>query len=148
MKLHNLKNTDGARHRRRRVGHGEGSGLGKTCGKGQKGQKSRAGYSRKEGFEGGQMRLIRRVPKRGFKNFNRKEYIPVNVGSLSKFDEGTVVDTVALKVAGLAKSVRSGVKILGYGELETKLTVKAQAFSSSARSKIEAAGGACEVCAL
>ena len=145
MKLHSLKNAAGAKHVAKRVGRGEGSGVGKTCGRGQKGQKSRAGYKRKMGFEGGQMRFIRRVPKRGFTNFTRKTFVAVNVSALSRFDEGSVVDLAVLKSSGLAKAPDSGVKVLGDGELQKKLTVKAHAFSAVARTKIEAVGGTCEV---
>ncbi len=145
MKLHSLENRAGARHTAKRVGRGEGSGVGKTCGRGQKGQKSRSGYKRKMGFEGGQMRFIRRVPKRGFTNRNRKIYIAVNVSALSRFEDGSVVDIPAFKSSGLAKAQGTGVKVLGDGELQKKLTVKAHAFSATARTKIEAAGGTCEV---
>lgn len=145
MNLHSLKSARGARHSTKRVGRGPGSGVGKTCGRGEKGQKSRSGHKRKAGFEGGQMRLVRRVPKRGFRNRNRKTYVAVNVSALSRFEDGFVVDLLAMKSAGLAKCVDAGVKILGDGELQKKLTVKAQAFSASGRSKIESAGGVCEV---
>jgi large subunit ribosomal protein L15 len=145
VNLHTQTNTPGARHRRKRVGRGKGSGLGKTSGRGQKGQLSRSGHKRKPGFEGGQMRLVRRIPKRGFTNINRKTYVAVNIAALDRFDDGAVVDVEALKSAGLAKAIDSGVKILGGGEITKKLTVKADAFSATARSKIEAAGGVCEI---
>ena len=144
MNLHTLKNNKGARKRSKRVGRGEGSGLGKTSGRGHKGQMSRTGSTHKPGFEGGQMRLVRRIPKRGFKNPCRVEYIPVNLSVLSAFDEGAVVDLDAMKAAGLANGSGAGVKILGNGELDRKLTVKAKAFSATAKAKIEAAGGTCE----
>jgi large subunit ribosomal protein L15 len=145
VELHSLRSGEGATKRPKRVGRGRASGLGKTCGRGQKGQMSRSGHKRKPGFEGGQMRFVRRVPKRGFTNINRKVYVPVNVGLLSRFENGTVVDAEALRAAGLASSVRAGIKILGGGELDKKLTVKAQAFSATAKSKIETAGGVCEI---
>jgi large subunit ribosomal protein L15 len=122
-----------------------GSGTGKTCGKGHKGQMARKGNKKKPGFEGGQMRLVRRVPKRGFNNPTRKEYTPVNVGVLDCFDEGTEITRALLLKNGLAKSVKTGVKILGQGELTKKLSVKVQAYSETAKTKIEAAGGTCEV---
>jgi large subunit ribosomal protein L15 len=122
-----------------------GSGTGKTCGKGHKGQMARKGHKRKPGFEGGQMRLVRRIPKRGFNNPTRKEYTPVNVGVLDCFDEGTEITQALLLKSGLAKSVKTGVKILGQGELTKKLAVKVQAYSETAKTKIEAAGGTCEV---
>jgi large subunit ribosomal protein L15 len=144
MDLHTLKNTPGARHRRKRLGCGEGSGHGKTCGRGGKGQMARKGHKHKIGFEGGQMPLIRRLPKVGFVS-SAPRYIPVNVGSLGCFDAGTEVTPERIREAGLAHGGARGVKILGGGELDRKLTVRAHAFSQSARSKIEAAGGACEV---
>jgi large subunit ribosomal protein L15 len=146
MNLHSLENVSGARSRRKRLGRGMGSGTGKTCGKGHKGQMARKGHKRKPGFEGGQMRLVRRVPKRGFKNPVRQAYRGVNVGALSCFAAGTEVTSEILKSAGLAQG-QSGfkIKILGGGELDRKLTVKAPAFSQTARAKIEAAGGTCEV---
>jgi large subunit ribosomal protein L15 len=144
MDLHSLQSTPGARHRSKRLGRGLASGKGKTSGKGHKGQMARKGHKRKIGFEGGQMPLIRRLPKRGFKNPNRKEILGVNVGSLERFADGDVVTTETLTSAGLAKGTFDGVKILGRGELTRKLTVKASAFSTSAKNKIEAAGGTCE----
>ncbi len=144
MKLHTLSKTPGARHRAKRLGRGMASGKGKTSGKGHKGQMARKGHKRKLGFEGGQMPLIRRLPKRGFKNPARTEYFGVNVSTLNRFADGDVVDVAALLKAGLAKGSHDGIKILGRGELERKLTVKASAFSASAQTKIEAAGGSCE----
>jgi len=141
MKLHELSPAEGSRKARKRVGRGPGSGLGKTAGRGHKGQKSRSGYSRRIGFEGGQMPLIRRVPKRGFTNIFRKEYAVVNLRDLEGF-EGEVTPE-SLVGRGL---VRRGwqVKILGEGEVQAALQVKAHRFSRSAREKIEAAGGSCE----
>jgi large subunit ribosomal protein L15 len=128
-----------------RVGRGRGSGKGKTAGRGHKGQMSRKGHKRKPGFEGGQMRLVRRLPKRGFGNPTRVEFVPVNVETLAKFAAGSEVTVAALREAGVVRGRGDGVKILGRGELGVKLTVKAHAFSASARTKIEAAGGTCEV---
>jgi large subunit ribosomal protein L15 len=145
MDLHSLSNTPGARQRRKRLGRGEASGRGKTSGKGHKGQMARKGHKRKPAFEGGQMPLIRRLPKRGFKNPVRKEFLGVNLGDLDRFEDGSTVDTAVLRKVGLAKGVYDGIKILGRGDIAKKLTVKAQAFSASAKSKIEAAGGSCEV---
>jgi large subunit ribosomal protein L15 len=145
MKLHSLTITKGSRHRRKRLGRGMAAGQGQTSGKGHKGQKARKGFNHKEGFEGGQMPLIRRLPKRGFHNYTRKELIGVNLTSLDRFDEGTEVTIAVLKEAGLANGPNDGIKILGRGEINKKLTIKANAFSASAREKIEAAGGACEV---
>ena len=149
MRLHNLKPRPGAKHRRKRLGQGESSGLGKTSGRGHKGQHSRSGSSFRPGFEGGQMPLIRRLPKRGFNNaMHTTTYIPVNVSSLDRFDDGAVVDIKVLQAAGLANGNSDGVKILGLGELKKKLTVKVQSFSASAKAKIEGAGGSCEVTPL
>ena len=145
MNLWSLRQGKGARKRKKRVGCGESSGHGKTCGRGNKGQMARSGHKHKPGFEGGQMRFIRRIPKHGFSNFNRIDMVPVNVGSLSIFDEGSVVDVQALRSSGLAKSVGAGVKILGNGDIGRKLTVRVQRFSATAKAKIEAAGGVCEV---
>ena len=146
MNLHSLENRPGARKSRTRVGRGPGSGKGKTCGKGHKGQMARKGHKHKIGFEGGQMTLVRRLPKRGFKNPTRKEYIGINVRTLEdRFEDGADVTTVTLRAAGLAKGRGDGVKILGTGELTKKLTVKAEAFTVSAKAKIEAAGGTCEI---
>lgn len=144
MDLHSLQNTPGAKHRRMRVGRGMSSGKGKTCGRGHKGQMARTGHKHKPGFEGGQMRLVRRLPKLG--NIPvQKTYVPVNVSDLVRFDNGTEVTSSILKSSSLAKGGSDGIKILGRGELKKKLIVKAQAFSVSARNKIEAAGGVCEV---
>ncbi len=141
MKLHELSPADGSKHSRKRVGRGPGSGLGKTSGRGEKGQKSRTGYSGRPGFEGGQMPLVRRVPKRGFTNIWRTEYSVVNVGDLAAL-EGEITPEVLVR-RGLARSGQP-VKVLGDGEVAAALTVKANKFSKSARAKIEAAGGTCE----
>lgn len=145
MKLHELSPAPGSTKEPKRIGRGHGSGQGKTAGKGHKGQKARAGHGMRPGFEGGQMPLQRRVPKRGFVNNFATEYATVNVGSLNKFENGAVVDLDALKAAGLVKKVYAGIKILGNGGVEKSLTVKAAAFSESAKAKIEAAGGKAEV---
>ena len=146
MKLHELKPTDGARQDKVRVGRGTGSGCGKTSGRGHKGQKSRSGGGVRPGFEGGQMPIYRRLPKRGFKNIWRKEYAEVNVSTLDKFfDNDMTVDAVALVEVGILKNVLDGVRILGDGELTKKLTVKAQGFTKTAIQKIESAGGVTEV---
>ena len=145
MKLNELSAVPGAAKVKRRIGRGHGSGQGKTAGKGHKGQKARSGGSSRIGFEGGQMPLQRRVPKRGFNNIFRKEYVSVNVGSLNQFKSGTTVDTQALTKAGIIKDSRDRVKILSNGELTKKLTVKVSAFSDAAKGKIEAAGGKTEV---
>ena len=145
MNLHSLASTPGARRRSRRVGRGVGSGRGKTCGRGNKGQYARSGHKHKPGFEGGQMRLIRRLPKRGFSNINERKYIPVNVGDLSCFADGTEVTVALLREKGLAKGSRDGIKVLGTGEVQKRLIVRSHAFSAGARQKIEAAGGTCEV---
>ena len=148
MKLHELKPAPGARRARRRLGRGPGSGLGKTSGRGHKGQKSRTGYSSARGFEGGQMPLHRRLPKRGFTNIFRKDITAVNLRQLARrFEAGSTVTPEELRAKGLVKRLRDGVKILGDGELEHALTVKAHAFSASARAKIEKAGGTCQVIA-
>jgi large subunit ribosomal protein L15 len=146
MRLHNLKPRPGAKHRRKRLGQGESSGHGKTAGRGGKGQTARSGSSIRIGFEGGQMPLIRRMPKRGFNNARHTiRYVAVNLESLNRFDDGAKIDVEALRQAGLANGPVKLIKILGDGELTRKLTVSAHAFSASARSKIEAKGGACEV---
>lgn len=145
MKLHELKPADGARKDKTRVGRGTGSGCGKTSGRGHKGQKSRSGGGVRPGFEGGQMPIYRRLPKRGFKNIWRKEYAEVNVETLNIFDDDTTVDAVALVEIGILKNVLDGVRILGGGELTKKLNVKAQGFTKTAIQKIEAAGGTAEV---
>jgi len=148
MDLSSLKNARGARKNRNRVGRGPGSGNGKTCGRGHKGQKSRSGYSRRLGFEGGQMPLNRRLPKRGFKHFDRHACAIVNVDTLEKFfEDGAEVTPEVLVARGLADECPGGVKILGRGELTKKLTVKANLVSASARGKIEAVGGAVELLA-
>ena len=145
MDLSNLRPAEGSKHSDNfRRGRGHGSGNGKTAGKGHKGQKARSGAPR-PGFEGGQMPLTRRIPKRGFNNIFAKEYAIVNVSDLNKFTEGTVVDAELLKAAGLIKKTCDGVKVLGDGELTTKLTVKAAKFTKSAVEKIEKAGGKAEV---
>src|SRR6478736_618876 len=146
MRLHDLKPRPGAKHRRKRLGQGESSGRGKTSGRGGKGQTARSGSSIRIGFEGGQMPLIRRIPKRGFNNtaFATK-YIAVNVGDLNQFEDGARVDESALRSIGLANGPGDGVKILGTGELSKKLIVTASAFSASAKTKIEAKGGSCEL---
>ena len=145
MKLHELSPAPGSVRACFRKGRGPGSGNGKTAGRGHKGQKARAGRGMRPGFEGGQMPLQRRVPKRGFNNIFATRYAIVNLAALNKFENGAVVDTEALKAAGLVKNSYDGVKILGNGALEKNLTVKAAAFSESAKSKIEAAGGKAEV---
>ena len=144
MELSNLKPKKGARHAKKRVGRGPGSGHGKTSGRGEKGQKSRSGYSGKRGFEGGQMPLHRRLPKRGITNIFKKEYAVVNVSDLERFDNGATVDEAALRSAGLVKGQNDGVKILGDGELSRKLNVSATKFSKSAKAAIEKAGGSCQ----
>ena len=145
MELSNLRPAEGSKHSDNfRRGRGHGSGNGKTAGKGHKGQKARSGAPR-IGFEGGQMPLYRRIPKRGFKNRNSKEIVAINVSVLDRFDDGATVDIEALLNAGVIKEVADGVKILGNGDITKKLTVKANAFSASAKEKIEAAGGTTEV---
>lgn len=145
MKLHELKPAAGSRHSRKRVGRGTASGLGKTSGRGQKGQKARSGGGVRPGFEGGQNPIYRRLPKRGFTNPNRKEYAVVNLDVLNRFAEGTEVTPELLLEEGVIKNVKNGVKVLGNGELNVKLTVKAHKFSQSAAEKIAAAGGVTEV---
>src|SRR6266568_4814713 len=148
MRLHDLKPRPGAKHRRKRLGQGESSGHGKTSGRGGKGQTARSGSSIRIGFEGGQMPLIRRIPKRGFNNARHTtRYLPVNLDALNRFEDGARVDPAALRDAGLANGpdIGVGIKILGDGELTRKLIVSAEAFSASARTKIEAKGGTCEV---
>jgi large subunit ribosomal protein L15 len=145
MDLSNLKPAIGSTQNRKRLGRGPGSGLGKTAGKGHKGQKARSGGSVKAGFEGGQMPLQRRLPKRGFNPLAKKVYALVNLRDLEQFEAGSVVDLEALGKTGLVKSIGDGVKILGDGELTVALTVKAHKFSKSAVEKIEAAGGKAEV---
>ena len=146
MKLHELQPAAGSKKARTRVGRGLGSGLGKTSGRGQKGQNSRSGGGVRSGFEGGQMPLYRRLPKRGFNNVFAKQYAEVNVEQLNRFEDGATVDPVALIKAGILKNVRDGIRILGNGSLETKnLTVIANGFTKSAEEKITAAGGKVEV---
>jgi|SRR5882757_9269707 len=148
MRLHDLKPRPGAKHRRKRLGQGESSGHGKTSGRGGKGQTARSGSSIRIGFEGGQMPLIRRIPKRGFNNARHTTlYVPVNLEALNRFDDGARVDEAALRGAGLANGPVTRIKILGDGDLTRKLTVSAHAFSASARTKIEAKGGSCEIIA-
>ncbi|MGO8675595.1 MAG: 50S ribosomal protein L15 [Limisphaerales bacterium] len=148
MRLHDLKPRHGARHRRKRLGQGESSGHGKTSGRGGKGQTARSGSSIRIGFEGGQMPLIRRIPKRGFNNSEfGTHYLPVNLEALNSFEDGAKVDEAALRSLGLANGRSDGIKILGTGDLTRKLTVCAHAFSASAKAKIEAKGGTCEVIA-
>ena len=146
MRLHELAPAAGSNRASKRVGRGPASGQGKTAGKGHKGQKARAGSGPRPGFEGGQMPLQRRIPKRGFNNIFAKEIAIVNVSAIDeKFEEGTIVDIEALKNAGLIKDELDGVKVLGNGEITKKLTIKANAFSAGAKAKIEAAGGVAEV---
>ena len=145
MKLHDLKPAEGATTARKRLGRGIGSGLGKTSGKGHKGAKARSGGGKRPGFEGGQMPLTMRLPKRGFTNKWRVEYATVNVDRLNIFEDGAVVSPVELIQAGILKNVQDGVKILGNGEITKKLTVQANKFTASAKEKIEAAGGKVEV---
>ena len=146
MKLHELSPAVGSTKEVKRVGSGHGSGNGKTAGKGHKGQNARSGGGVRPGFEGGQMPLTRRIPKRGFNNIFAKEYAVINVSDLNKFVDGTVVDTELLKASGLVKKVCDGVKVLGDGELTSKnLTVKAVKFTNTAVEKIEKAGGKVEV---
>ena len=146
MDLSNLQPAEGSKHSDNfRRGRGHGSGNGKTAGKGHKGQKARSGGSIRLGFEGGQMPLYRRLPKRGFKNRNTKEIVGINVSYLERFDNGATVTVDTLVESGIIKNPRDGVKILGNGELTKKLNVKANAFSASAKEKIEALGGTVEV---
>ncbi|MDU2065011.1 MAG: 50S ribosomal protein L15 [Sporomusaceae bacterium] len=145
MKLHELSPAPGSKKTRTRVGRGLGSGLGKTSGKGHKGQNSRSGGGVRSGFEGGQMPLYRRLPKRGFTNIHALKFVEVNVAQLNRFEDGAVVDYVALIEAGVIKNVLDGVRILGNGELTKALTVKAHGFSKSAAEKIQTAGGKVEV---
>ncbi len=145
MRLEELRPADGSRATRKRVGRGIGSGLGKTSGKGHKGQKARSGGGKGPAFEGGQTPLQRRLPKRGFKNFNRTVWAEVNLEALNRFADGTEVTPELLISNGIIKKLEDGVKVLGRGELDKKLVVKAHAFSASAAAKIEAAGGKAEV---
>ena len=145
MKLHELKAAEGATKARKRRGRGHATGQGTTGGRGMNGQKSRSGGGVRLGFEGGQMPLYRRIPKRGFTNIFGKEYAEVNIESLNRFEAGTVVNEQVLKEAGLVKQVKDGIKVLGRGELDKALTVQAAKFTKSATEKIEAAGGKAEV---
>lgn len=145
MKLHDMKPGEGARKARKRIGRGIGSGTGKTSGKGHKGQNARSGGGVRLGFEGGQIPLFQRLPKRGFTNINRKEYAIVNLDVLNRFDEGTEVTPELLIETGIVSNEKSGIKILGNGTLEKKITVKAHKFSASAKEAIEKAGGQAEV---
>jgi len=145
MELHNLSPKPGSTKDRKRVGRGPGSGNGKTAGKGHKGQLSRSGHTHRRNFEGGQMPLVRRMPKRGFTNIFRKEYAIVNVGQLDRFPAGSEVTPDVLLAEGVISQLRDGVKILGDGALSRKLTVRAHKFSKKAQELIQAAGGSCEV---
>ena len=145
MKLHELKPAEGSRKERNRVGRGIGSGNGKTAGRGQTGQNARSGGGVRPGFEGGQTPLFRRLPKRGFTNINRKEYQVVNLDKLNRFEDGTEITPELLLETGVVSKLKAGIKVLGDGKLEKKLTVKAHKFSASAKEAIEAAGGSAEV---
>ena len=145
MKLHELKPAAGSRKERNRVGRGIGSGNGKTAGKGHKGQNARSGGGVRPGFEGGQNPLFRRLPKRGFTNINRKEYAIVNLDALNRFENGSEVTPELLLETGVVSNAKAGIKVLGNGTLNVKLTVKAQKFSASAKEAIENAGGSIEV---
>jgi len=146
MRLHDLKPRPGSKHRRKRLGQGESSGHGKTAGRGGKGQTARSGSSIRIGFEGGQMPLIRRIPKRGFNNYEfATRYSAVNVGDLNQFEDGARVDETALRSVGLANGPFHGVKILGSGDLTKKLTLVVSAISASAKTKVEAKGGVVEI---
>lgn len=145
MKLHELKANEGTRKERKRVGRGTSSGNGKTAGRGHKGQKARSGGGTRPGFEGGQTPLFQRLPKRGFTNINRKEYTIVNLNTLNRFEEGTEVTPELLLEEGVVSKLNAGIKILGNGAIEKKLTVKAHKFSAQAKASIEAVGGKTEV---
>lgn len=145
MNLHELKYNEGARKNTKRLGRGQGSGQGKTAGKGHKGQNARSGGGVAIGFEGGQTPIYKRIPKRGFTNFTRVEYAIINLDQLNMFEEGTVVDPVALVATGLVKKLKDGIKVLGNGTLEKKLTVKCHKISASAKEAIEKVGGQVEV---
>lgn len=145
MKIHELKAVEGSTKEVKRIGRGHGSGNGKTAGKGHKGQKARAGRGQRFGFEGGQMPLQRRIPKRGFNNIFASEFATVNISALNAFEDGAVVDAAALIEKGIIKKEYDGLKVLGNGELTKKVTVKAVAFSAAAKDKIVAAGGKYEV---
>jgi len=145
MKLHELKPAPGSKKKRKRVGRGAGSGMGKTATRGQDGQNSRSGGGVRPGFEGGQMPLARRLPKRGFTNIFAKEYAIVNVGDLNRFEDGTEVTAQMLKEQRIIRKLEDGLKVLGNGEITRKLTVKADKFTKTAAEKIAAAGGVAEV---
>ncbi|NLY71719.1 MAG: 50S ribosomal protein L15 [Clostridiales bacterium] len=145
MRLHELRAPEGSTRKPKRKGRGIASGLGKTAGRGTKGQKSRSGSGIRYGFEGGQMPLIRRIPKRGFTNIWKKEWAIVNIDDLNAFEDGTEITPELLIESGMVKQVKDGIKILGDGELEKKVTVKAHKFSKTAIDKIESAGGKAEV---
>jgi large subunit ribosomal protein L15 len=146
MKLHELEKNIGAKHSKKRVGRGSGSGLGKTSGRGQKGQKARSGGSINPVFEGGQLPLYRRLPKRGFSNYPfKKEYAVINLSDLNVFEDGTVVTPALLKEKGIVKKQLSGIKVLGEGQLDKKITVQAHKFSKSALDKINESGSKAEV---
>jgi large subunit ribosomal protein L15 len=145
VKLHELQTSPGSRHSRKRVGRGTSSGFGKTAGRGQKGQLARSGGKTRIGFEGGQMPLFRRMPKRGFNNINRKEYAIVNLDDLNQFRAGTEVNARVLLEAGVIKKELSGIKLLANGELKKKLTIKVNKVSKAAKEAVEAAGGTIEV---
>ena len=145
MKLHELSPSEGSKKKAFRVGRGHGSGNGKTSGKGQKGQKARSGGGVRPGFEGGQMPLYRRLPKRGFTNIFAKKYTSINVEDLNKFDNGTEITAEVLKENGVIKKINDGIVVLGRGDLNKKVTIKAKRFSKSAEEKISAAGGKAEV---
>lgn len=145
MKLHELSPAEGSTKESKRIGRGHGSGQGKTAGKGHKGQNARSGGGVRPGFEGGQMPLARRIPKRGFNNIFGTTYAVINVSDLDQFVDGTVVDAELLTAVGLVKKTCDGIKVLGNGEVSKKLTVKVAAFSQTAKEKIEKAGGKAEV---
>lgn len=145
MNLHELEYNKGARKDSKRLGRGQGSGQGKTAGKGHKGQNARSGGGVAIGFEGGQTPIYKRIPKRGFTNYTRKEYAVVNLVDLNRFEDGATVDVVALVTSGLVKKLYNGVKVLGNGSLEKKLVVKCHKISKSAKEAIEKAGGKVEV---
>ncbi|WP_078382541.1 50S ribosomal protein L15 [Sutcliffiella halmapala] len=145
MKLHELKPSEGSRKERNRVGRGTGSGNGKTSGRGHKGQNARSGGGVRPGFEGGQTPLFQRLPKRGFTNINRKEFAIINLDTLNRFEDGTEVTPELLLETGLVSKLNAGLKVLGNGSIEKKLTVRAHKFSSAAKEAIEAAGGSVEV---
>lgn len=148
MKLHSLQKAEGSTHRRRRVGRGDASGWGRTCGRGEKGQKSRSGAVVRPFFEGGQIPLFRRIPKRGFNSLNRKSYNIVNLSVIeASFDTGGTVDVESLKAKGIISDNNLPLKILANGDISKSVTVKADKFSAAAKTKIEAAGGTCEVTA-